>query len=119
MLPKVAIVGRPNVGKSSLLNMLSGRRISIVDPTAGVTRDRIAADVELPPARRGAPSRYCEVIDTGGYGVYSGDEKWESLTEDVEKQIGFAVDDADLVLFVIDAQSGIMPLDKEVARLLR
>ena len=119
MLPKVAIIGRPNVGKSSLLNMLSGRRISIVDPTAGVTRDRIAAPVQLPPARRGGEPRQCELIDTGGYGVYSGDEQWGSLTQDVEQQIGLAVDEAALILFVVDAQSGIAPLDQEVARLLR
>lgn len=119
MLPKVAIVGRPNVGKSSLLNTLSGRRISIVDPTAGVTRDRVSTEVELPPARRGGKPRHCELIDTGGYGVYSGDEEWGSLTADVERQIGLAVDESQLILFIVDAQSGIAPLDQEVARLLR
>jgi GTPase len=118
MLPKVAIVGRPNVGKSSLLNMLAGKLISIVDPTAGVTRDRITVDVELPPGPKGEP-RYCELIDTGGYGVYSGDARWESLTDDVERQIGLAVQEADIILFVVDAQSGVTPLDAQVAQLLR
>lgn len=119
MLPKVAIVGRPNVGKSSLLNMLAGKLISIVDPTAGVTRDRVSVEVELPPLRKGDPPRHCELIDTGGYGVYSGDPEWGSLTADVERQIGIAVDEAAIILFVTDAQSGITPLDRQVAQLLR
>ncbi len=119
MLPKVAIVGRPNVGKSSLLNMLAGRRVSIVDPTAGVTRDRVSIDVELPPATQGGKERWVEVIDTGGYGVYSGDDALCVLTEDIERQITTAVDEAQLVVFVIDAMTGVAPLDQQVARLLR
>ena len=119
MVPKVAIVGRPNVGKSSLLNMLAGKLISIVDPTAGVTRDRIAVDVELPPPERGGQPRYCEIVDTGGLGIYSGDKEWGSLTEDVERQIELAVEEAALILFVVDAQSGVEPLDRDVAKLLR
>jgi len=119
MLPKVAIVGRPNVGKSSLVNMLARRRVSIVEPTPGVTRDRIAIELELPPAIRGGPTRHCQIIDTGGYGVYSGDNTYHVLTDDIEAQIAAAVEEAQLVLFVIDAQTGIVPLDETVAKLLR
>lgn len=118
-LPTVVIVGRPNVGKSSILNMLARRKVSIVDPTAGVTRDRVSCELELPPRRKGEPTRWCEVVDTGGYGVYADDETYHVLTEDIERQIAVAVDEADLVLFVIDAQSGLTPLDERVAELLR
>jgi len=107
-LPIVAIVGRPNVGKSSLLNMLAGRRISIVDPTAGVTRDRIEALCEHDDV-------YYELVDTGGYGLVDRDD----LGDDVETQIRYAVDQADLLLFVLDAKEGILPLDQAVAQWLR
>lgn len=107
-LPVVAIVGRPNVGKSSLLNMLAGRRISIVDPTAGVTRDRVSVMLEH-------EGRWFELVDTGGYGIVDRDD----LDADVEQQIRFAVDQASLILFVVDARDGLMPLDREVANWLR
>src|ERR1041384_6409333 len=94
-LPIVAIVGRPNVGKSSLLNLLSGRRISIVDPTAGVTRDRVTALVE-------SNGKLFELTDTGGYGIVDKD----NLTADIERQIAFAVEEAQLILFVVDVQNG-------------
>jgi GTP-binding protein len=107
-LPRVAIVGRPNVGKSSLFNWLAGRRIAIVDPTPGVTRDRLAAPVQV-------AERYLELIDTGGMGI----EDVDNLTRDVERQIDFALRQADVVLFVVDARSGPVPLDEEVAARLR
>lgn len=107
-LPVVAIVGRPNVGKSSLLNMLAGERISIVDPMAGVTRDRVSAIIEI-------DDHYFELLDTGGYGI----EDHDNLTEHVEQQIRFALSAADLVLFVVDIREEITPLDREVAELLR
>lgn len=119
MLPTVAIVGRPNVGKSSLINMLSGKRISIVDPTAGVTRDRVTHDMEIPAATKDGPPRYCTMVDTGGYGVYSGDDTLSPLTDDIERQIDVAVEEASLVIFVVDAMTGIVPLDETVAQLLR
>jgi len=107
-LPIVAIVGRPNVGKSSLLNALARRRISIVEPTAGVTRDRVSTIVEM-------DERYFELVDTGGYGI----EDHDDLTEHVEGQINLALEQARVVLFVVDVREGITPLDKEMARLLR
>jgi GTP-binding protein len=107
-LPIVAIVGRPNVGKSALFNWLAGRRISIVDPTAGVTRDRVSTVVA-------AGDRYFELVDTGGMGIQDADD----LTEDVELQIQHALDAAAVVLFVVDVRDGVVPLDEEVARRLR
>ena len=111
---KVAIVGRPNVGKSSLLNMFAGRRISIVDPTAGVTRDRISAPVVLRRPGDDAPIAI-ELTDTGGWGI----EDPLNLTAQVERQIESAANRSDLILFVIDAHVGVMSLDRQVAQMLR
>ncbi len=111
-LPKVVIVGRPNVGKSSLLNWLSGRRISIVDDFSGVTRDRVASLVSLGDDD---DPRFFELIDTGGIGMVDRDD----LSEDVDRQIGVALAEADLILFVVDVREGRMPLDEEVAQRLR
>ena len=107
-LPIVAIVGRPNVGKSALFNWLAGRRISIVDPTAGVTRDRVSTVVH-------SGDRYFELMDTGGMGIVDAD----NLTADVEQQIQFAIDSAAVVVFVVDVRDGIAPLDEDVAARLR
>jgi GTP-binding protein len=107
-LPIVAIVGRPNVGKSSLFNWLAGRRISIVDPTAGVTRDRVSTVIQV-------GDRFCELMDTGGLGIVDVD----NLTEDVELQIQYAIDAAAVVVFVVDIRDGVVPLDEEVATKLR
>ena len=107
-LPVVAIVGRPNVGKSSLLNALAGRRISIVEPTAGVTRDRVTAVVEF-------DERYFELVDTGGYGI----DDQEDLTDLIKDQIAAALDRADLVIFVVDITDGVTALDQKMAQLLR
>jgi GTP-binding protein len=115
MLPRIVIVGRPNVGKSSLFNLLAGRKVSIVDPTAGVTRDRIATDIEIPGEFKGDEPIPAELVDTGGYGI----EDAMDLTADVERQIAEGLAEADVVVFVVDAQSGIVPLDETVARLLR
>lgn len=107
-LPIVAIVGRPNVGKSSLLNSLSGQMISIVDPTAGVTRDRVSTIINR-------DDRYFELVDTGGYGIVDSD----ALEEHVEGQIFQAIGGADVVIFMVDIREGVMPLDKRIAQLLR
>ncbi len=112
-IPKVAIVGRPNVGKSSLFNWLIGQRVSIVDPTAGVTRDRVTFLLDLND--EGEEPQYIELIDTGGMGIVDEDD----LSEHIEDQIRLALHSADLVLFVVDAKSGIAPLDEVVAERLR
>ncbi len=107
-LPVVAIVGRPNVGKSALFNMLAGRRISIVEPSAGVTRDRITSAISV-------GERYVELMDTGGMGI----DDIDNLTEDVERQIRTAIEEATVILFVVDIRDGAMPLDQHVAHKLR
>lgn len=107
-LPVVAIVGRPNVGKSSLFNSLMGSRISIVEPTPGVTRDRVSGVCEI-------NEHYFELVDTGGYGIVDRDD----LGEHVHQQITYAVERADLILFVVDGREGLTPLDRETAELLR
>ena len=107
-IPQVAIVGRPNVGKSSLFNWLAGRRLAIVDDVAGVTRDRMTHAVEH--AGRGF-----ELIDTGGIGINDVDD----LSAEIEQQIAIALDTAHVVLFVVDVRDGLAPLDDEVAQRLR
>jgi len=107
-LPVVAIVGRPNVGKSSVFNWLVGKRISIVDPTAGVTRDRVSSIVE-------EHGRFFDLTDTGGIGIVDSD----ALEADVERQIQLAIDQADVILYVTDARTGPVALDEAVADRLR
>ncbi|MGB6917969.1 MAG: EngA family GTP-binding protein, partial [Phycisphaerae bacterium] len=107
-LPIVSIVGRPNVGKSSLLNSLARRRIAIVDPTAGVTRDRVSALIER-------HERWFELIDTGGMGVHTS----QQFAADIERQIDCAIREAALILLVTDVRDGLTPLDHEVAARLR
>ena len=107
-VPQVVIVGRPNVGKSSVFNWLAGKRLAIVDPTSGVTRDRVTHLCQL-------RDRFVELVDTGGMGIKDAD----NLTEDIERQIEAAIDSAAVVLFVVDTRAGIVPLDEEVAKRLR
>ncbi|TAJ17118.1 MAG: GTP-binding protein, partial [Planctomycetota bacterium] len=111
-LPRIAIVGRPNVGKSTLANRLARRRVSIVDPHEGVTRDRVAqiAEFDLSTGRR-----FVEIIDTGGIGIVDRDD----LGEHVERQVRRAIETSHLVLLVVDARDGLLPLDMAVAGWLR
>lgn len=104
----VAIVGRPNVGKSTFFNRLTESRKAIVDETAGVTRDRHYGKVEW-------TGRTFSVIDTGGYVVGSDD----IFEKEIRKQVDLAIDEANIILFVVDAGEGLTDLDKEVANLLR
>ncbi len=107
-IPKIVIVGRPNVGKSSMFNWLIGKRLSIVDPQAGVTRDWMNYVIDI-------EGRPFEIFDTGGMGILDVD----NLTEDIENQIQTAIEMADMILFVVDAREGVVSLDEQVAQRLR
>lgn len=104
----VAIVGRPNVGKSTLFNRLTASRKAIVDVTAGVTRDRQYGKSDW-------NGKKFSIIDTGGY-VMGGDDEFEV---EIRKQVQLAIDEADTILFLVDAREGLTPMDKDVAALLR
>lgn len=106
--PLVAIVGRPNVGKSTFFNKISGKRISIVEDTPGVTRDRVYADVEW-------LGRKFTLIDTGGIDPRSEDV----LHKQMRRQAEIAMDTADVICFFTDARAGLTQDDQEVAELLR
>ena len=104
----VAIVGRPNVGKSTLFNRLTESRKAIVDETAGVTRDRHYGKGDW-------NGRDYSVIDTGGYVHSSGDV----FEKEIQKQVQLAIDEANIILFVVDVEDGLSDMDKDVANLLR
>ena len=108
----IAIVGRPNVGKSALFNRIAGRRIAIVHDQPGVTRDRVAAEAEW----RGRPFT---LIDTGGIGLLRGERAEDVLAEAAFEQARIAMESAGVILLVVNVQDGLMPLDEEVARRLR
>jgi GTP-binding protein len=107
-LPLVAVVGQPNVGKSTLFNRLIGQRRSIVGDEPGITRDRIYGEVEWTGER-------FAIVDTGG--IVPDDEA--IIPANIFKQAGFAIDDAQAVIWVVDARQGLTPLDEELAKLLR
>ncbi|MCL2077853.1 MAG: ribosome biogenesis GTPase Der [Oscillospiraceae bacterium] len=106
-MPLCAIVGRPNVGKSTLFNKLTGRRASIVDDTPGVTRDRVYGKTEW-------LGREFSIVDTGGIQTASKDE----ILSEMREQAQLAIDAADIIIFVADIKSGVTPGDGEVASLL-
>ncbi|MBQ4104807.1 MAG: ribosome biogenesis GTPase Der [Clostridia bacterium] len=106
--PVIAIVGRPNVGKSTLFNKLTGQRISIVDDTPGVTRDRIYGEVEW-------LGRHATLIDTGGIEPYSDD----IILSQMRRQAQLAIETADVTILVTDIRSGLVATDKEVAQMLQ
>ncbi len=108
MLPTVAIVGRPNVGKSTLFNRLVGKKLALVDDQPGVTRDRREGQANLLGVD-------FTIIDTAGYE----DEDPQTLPGRMRMQTQAAVENADVALFVVDARAGITPLDEEIARWLR
>ena len=108
MKPTIAIVGRPNVGKSTLFNRLVGTRQAIVDPTPGVTRDRLYADTEW----RG---QAFTLIDTGGFEPMLEEEIPRKVREQAEQ----AIDEANLIVFVVDGRAGLVATDIDVAAMLR
>ena len=107
-LPLVAIIGRPNVGKSTLFNRMTGSRKSIVGDEPGITRDRIYGDVEW-------KSKRFELVDTGG--IVPDDEA--IIPANIFKQAGFAIDKAQAIIWVVDARAGVTPLDEEISVYLR
>lgn len=108
----VAIVGRPNVGKSALFNRIVGRRIAIVHDLPGVTRDRISAEAEW----RGRPFT---LLDTGGIGLLRGEKADDVILRAALDQVQVALESADVVVQVVNVQEGVVPLDREVAQRLR
>jgi len=106
--PVIAIVGRANVGKSTLFNRLAGGRVAIVEDLPGTTRDRIFADVEL-------LGRMVTLVDTGGLEP----DPSSLLAEKVRGQVQSAIDGADVIIFLVDIQDGVLPVDQDIAGLLR
>ena len=107
-LPTIAIVGRPNVGKSALFNRLVQRRIAIVHDQPGVTRDRLVADCRL-------GSRPFTVVDTGGIESFIDDD----LVEQIRLEANLAMDMADVIILVGDSKDGVTPVDQSLAKQLR
>lgn len=107
-VPTIAIVGRPNVGKSAIFNRMAGRRIAIVHDEPGVTRDRLSAPCKI-------TDRACKIMDTGGIGARLGD----GFAEQVEAEADIAIKTADLILFVLDCRDHLTPIDQNIADHLR
>jgi len=108
----IAIVGRPNVGKSALFNRIAGRRIAIVHDQPGVTRDRISAEVEW-------GEKQFTLIDTGGIGLLRGEKADDVIIRAAYDQVQLAIESADAIILVVNVQDGLVPLDREVADRLR
>ena len=107
-VPTIAIVGRPNVGKSAIFNRMAGRRIAIVHDEPGVTRDRLSAPCKI-------TDRACKIMDTGGIGARLSD----GFAEQVEAEADIAIKTADLILFVLDCRDHLTPIDQSIADHLR
>ena len=110
-LPLIALVGRPNVGKSALFNRIIGRRLAIVHEQCGVTRDRHIAQGEW-------DNKAFELVDTGGLTEFGGPGADTTIEAETRRQAELALDTAAFVIFVVDAESGPASLDEDVDRLL-
>jgi GTP-binding protein len=108
----IAIVGRPNVGKSALFNRIIGKRVAIVHDEPGVTRDRLSVEAEW----RGAPFT---LVDTGGIGLVRGEKVKDIVVQAAIEQVELAIEAADVIVFVVNVRDGVVPLDREVAERLR
>src|SRR5579863_3891439 len=104
----IAVVGRPNVGKSALFNRIVGKRIAIVHDEPGVTRDRVSA-----PAEWGG--REFTLVDTGGIGLLRREKAIDVIMKAALEQVALAIAAADVILLVVNVQEGVVPLDEEVA----
>ncbi len=112
MEPVIAIVGRPNVGKSALFNRLAGRRAAIVHDLPGVTRDRVSLRIEC-------QGRKAVLVDTGGIGLAPGERCEDRIARGTLEQAQLAIEAASLIVMVVDVRQGLLPLDLEVAQRLR
>ena len=112
MLPIIAIVGRPNVGKSALFNRIVGKRIAIVHDEPGITRDRISAEAEYNGVR-------FTLLDTGGIGLVKGEQASDEIVAAMRQQARVAIQDSALIVLVVDSRDGVVPLDHEVMSQLR
>jgi len=108
----IAIVGRPNVGKSALFNRIAGKRIAIVHDEPGVTRDRVSAEIEW-------SGRPLTLVDTGGIGLLRREKASDVIVKAALEQVDLAIDSAAIIILVVNVQEGIVPLDREVAGRLR
>jgi GTPase len=108
----IAIVGRPNVGKSALFNRIAGRRIAIVHDLPGVTRDRVTAEAEW-------GGHEFTLVDTGGIGLLRGEKSNDIIVKAAVEQVQLAIDAANVIILVVNTQEGVVPLDREVAQRLR
>ena len=108
----IAIVGRPNVGKSALFNRIAGRRIAIVHDQPGVTRDRVSAEAEWGGQR-------FTLVDTGGIGLLRGEKATDVIARAALEQVQLAIDSANVIIAVVNVREGVVPLDREVAERLR
>src|SRR5438093_449982 len=108
----IAIVGRPNVGKSALFNRIVGRRIAIVHDQPGVTRDRVTAEAEW-------GGRGFTLVDTGGIGLLRGEKATDVIVKAALEQVELAIEAANVIILVVNVQEGVVPLDREAAQRLR